>query len=74
MVLAFIFILIIIAIAAGILVQWFWVEMLVDIAKRKFPHSKDKTRWFWIVGLTNGIGAAVYYYKVKKKNVSNVSS
>ncbi len=49
-----------------------WIIMLIDCAKRKpeeFPGGGENTKTIWlvIVILTNGIGAIVYYFMVKKK-------
>jgi len=49
-----------------------WIMMLVDCAKRdnsEFPNAGEstKTMWLLIVILTNGVGAIIYYFMVRKK-------
>ena len=45
----------------------FWILMIVDVAKRKFPNENDKIMWVLIVALTGIIGAIIYYFMVKRK-------
>ena len=52
------------AIAAAV----FWVFMIVDVAKREFKKSDEKTMWILIVVLTGIIGALIYYFMIKKPN------
>lgn len=44
----------------------FWISMLVDVAKRDFPKSEDKTVWILVVALAGVIGALIYYFAVKR--------
>ena len=44
----------------------FWILMLVDCAKRKYKKENDKVMWILIVALLGVIGAAVYYFVVKR--------
>ena len=46
----------------------FWILMIVDVVKRKFPKEDDKTLWVLVVVLTGIIGAIIYYFMVKKKD------
>lgn len=45
-----------------------WVLMIIDVAKREFKNPDDKTMWLLIVVLTGIIGAAIYYFMVKRKD------
>ena len=45
-----------------------WVLMIIDVAKRDFENPDDKTMWILIVILTGIIGAAIYYFIVKRKD------
>jgi hypothetical protein len=57
----------ILALALMVLFTFFWVEMLVDAAKHKFPTANDKYIWIGVIALTGILGATAYYYQVKKK-------
>jgi len=57
--------LIIFGLAIGAMI--FWIMMLVDVTKRKFPKKEDKTVWVLVVALTGVIGALIYYFIAKKK-------
>lgn len=52
--------------AVGILALIFWIFMIVDVASRKFKQENDKIMWILIVILTGIIGAAIYYFMIKK--------
>lgn len=53
----------------------FWIWMLIDVAKRKFPEGKENERTIWllIILLTSpittfvGVGSIIYYFLVKRK-------
>ena len=45
----------------------FWILMIVDIAKRKFPKDNDQIMWILIVIFTGIIGALIYYFIVKRQ-------
>ena len=55
------------AFAVGIFCLVFWILMIVDVAKRKFPNENDKIMWVLIVVLTGIIGAVIYYFMIKRK-------
>lgn len=44
----------------------FWVMMLIDVAKREFPNSNDRTTWVLVVALAGMVGAVIYYFAVKR--------
>ncbi len=44
----------------------FWIFMIIDVAKRKFPNDSDKIMWILLVVLLGVIGAIVYYFVVKR--------
>ena len=46
----------------------FWILMLVDVAKRKFPGENDQIVWILVVVFAGIIGALVYYFVIKKKD------
>lgn len=48
----------------------FWILMIVDVVKRKFPKGKeyDKTFWLVFIFLIGIIGAPIYYFMVKRKD------
>jgi hypothetical protein len=54
---------VLIAVLFSLIASIFWVMMLIDCAKRDF---KDKTVWVIIIIFTHFLGAALYYYTVKK--------
>lgn len=43
-----------------------WISMLIDVSKREFPKSEDRTLWILVVALAGIIGAAVYYFVIKR--------
>lgn len=49
----------------GIFVMVFWILMLIDISKREFPKTDDRTMWLLIVVLTGWLGGLIYYFSVK---------
>lgn len=46
----------------------FWILMLIDAAKRKFPGENDQLIWILIIVLAGIIGAIIYYFVIKRKN------
>lgn len=50
---------------AGII---FWILMIIDAVKRKFPKEEDKIVWVLVVVLMGIIGALIYYLMIKKKD------
>jgi len=52
----------------GLLLTIFWIFMIVDVAKRKFKNENDRLVWILVVVLANWIGAAVYYFVIKRKS------
>lgn len=46
----------------------FWIFMLVDAAKRKYPKEDQRLMWIIIVALTGLIGALIYYFIIKRKD------
>ena len=47
----------------------FWVFMLIDLINRPetdFSGKNDKIAWVLVLALTGILGAAIYYFKVKK--------
>ncbi|MEM7821815.1 MAG: PLDc N-terminal domain-containing protein [Candidatus Aenigmatarchaeota archaeon] len=49
----------------------FWIWMLVDCIKRNF---ENKTQWIIILVFTSIIGAILYYFFVKRKNLQMQAS
>lgn len=45
----------------------FWLWMLIDAAKRDFD---DKAVWIVLLIFLNGIGAILYYFIIKRRNVT----
>ncbi|MEK7540019.1 MAG: PLDc N-terminal domain-containing protein [Patescibacteria group bacterium] len=43
-----------------------WVMMLIDVSKREFPKPEDRTLWILVVALAGFIGAAIYYFSIKR--------
>jgi len=48
-----------------ILLLIFWIFMIVDVAKRKFPNENDKIVWILVIVLAGWIGAIIYYFVIK---------
>ncbi len=63
--LVLIFLLIFAAVILGII---FWIFMLVDAAKREFQNPNDKVVWILVIALVGIIGAAIYYFVIKRKS------
>lgn len=47
----------------------FWIWVIIDVAKRDFKKSDDKTLWILIVVLTGFIGAIIYYFLIVRQNI-----
>jgi len=45
----------------------FWILMIVDCAKRKKLSDSERVAWILILVFLHFIGAAIYYFAVKKK-------
>lgn len=58
--------LVLLFLAIGILLTVFWILMIVDCAKRSFKDSTEKVVWILVIILLGAIGAAVYYFAVKR--------
>lgn len=43
-----------------------WVMMLIDVSKREFPKPDDRTLWILVVALAGFVGAAIYYFSIKR--------
>lgn len=56
----------IVFLAIGVLALIFWIFMIVDAAQRKFKQENDKIAWILIVVLAGIIGAAIYYFVIKR--------
>lgn len=52
--------------ALSIAFSVFWLVMLIDAAKRKYPKQSDKARWLLIVIVLGIFGAAWYYFSVRR--------
>ena len=61
-------ILIISIIIFNILSIIFWIFMIVDVSKRKFPKEDDKILWILVVIFGGIIGALIYYFIIKSKD------
>mgnify|MGYP003739121667 FL=1 len=53
------------AIGGGIL----WIFMLIDVMKRDFVRSDDKTLWILVLVFAGVIGAIIYYYYGRQQGV-----
>lgn len=49
----------------SILAFIFWIMMLVDCVKRKFPESAEKIVWILVLIFLQVLGALIYYFIVK---------
>lgn len=49
----------------------FWLWMLIDCLKREF---KDKALWVVLLFVFNFIAALLYYFIIKRKNISNTTT
>lgn len=47
----------------------FWIIMLIDLLKRKFPKERENEQLIWVlvIVLTHWLGALIYYFLVKRK-------
>lgn len=43
-----------------------WIMMLIDVSKREFPKPEDRTLWVLVVALAGFVGAAIYYFSIKR--------
>lgn len=43
-----------------------WIMMLIDVSKREFPKSEDRTLWILVVAIAGFVGAAIYYFSIKR--------
>ena len=57
---------IVVLIIIPILISIFWILMLIDCATGEFKNKNDKIVWILVIILLHIIGAAVYYFVVKK--------
>ncbi len=55
------------AIALAVLLVVFWIWMIIDCAQRNFKKDNDKIVWILVIVLAGVIGAAIYYFVVKRK-------
>lgn len=62
----FIFFLIFLLFAVGVLLTIFWILMIIDCAKRDFAESTEKVVWLIVVIIFGVLGAIVYYFAVKR--------
>lgn len=61
-----IILLVLILIAAAIFSFVFWILMIIDCAKRKMSDG-ERIAWILVLLLLGVLGAAIYYFAVKKK-------
>ena len=52
--------------AVSILALVFWILMIIDCAKRKDLSDNERIVWILVLVFLGIIGAAVYYFVVKK--------
>ena len=53
---------------AGLAVLVFWIIMLIDVFKRtNWKQESDKTLWIVLIIVLGWIGAAAYYFAVKRE-------
>lgn len=45
----------------------FWIMMLVDAVSRNFKSGAEKIAWVLIIIFLHILGAAIYYFVVKRK-------
>lgn len=60
--------LVMLVIAVAVLSFVFWIWMVIDCAQRKFKSENDKVVWILVIVLAGIIGAAIYYFVVKRKS------
>lgn len=53
---------------SALLSALFWLWMLIDCLRRDFENEGDKLVWTLVILFTNGLGATVYYFAVKRKS------
>ncbi len=58
--------LILLIVIFALLMLAFWIWMIIDCAQRDFRKENDKIVWILVIVLLGGIGAAVYYFAVKR--------
>lgn len=46
----------------AVMILWIWA--IIDVAKREFKKSDNKTLWLLVVILAGWIGAIIYYFLV----------
>lgn len=49
-----------------ILSMVFWIFMIIDCAKRKFPKDDEKVVWILVLVFLGVLGAAIYYFVIKR--------
>lgn len=47
----------------------FWILMIIDCATRKFKDNMDKVVWMIVIVFLHILGAIIYYFVVKRKNI-----
>lgn len=62
----FFIVFILILIVLGILATIFWIWMLVDCFTNKYMNSDNKLLWVILIFFTHLIGAAVYFFAVRR--------
>jgi cytochrome c oxidase assembly factor CtaG len=45
----------------------FWILMIIDCAKRKGLSDQERVVWILVLVFLHAIGAAIYYFAVKRK-------
>ncbi len=45
----------------------FWIVMIIDCVKRTFKNDNEKIAWILILVFLHALGAAIYYFVVKRK-------
>ena len=61
---------IVLLLALIIAIMAFWIWMVVDCAGRKFKKSEDKIVWILIIIFLHIIGAIIYYFAIKRKELN----
>ena len=52
--------------AIVVLIFVFWIQMMIDCLKRNFKSDGEKIAWTIVIVFLGILGAAVYYFVVKK--------